>query len=127
MRKLATSKSNRLDPDRVIQPPLRVAYPAVSELRLQLDFVSEDKWLPATQIHTLHPPAAATFRYPCPISGCSGFFELDADVSKLLRGTGAKLSNDILCSGVRSEDRASGKPCGLRLRYRVEVKYDRKA
>jgi len=115
--------AKNLEPVRNASPAMRVAFPGVNELRVELQFDSADKWAPATQVHILHPPAAASFRYPCPISGCSGHFELDSSINDLLKRSESKLADDALCAGVRPEDRSTSKACALHLRYRVEATY----
>ncbi len=104
-------------------PPLRVAFPQVAELRIELDFMPESGWAPSTQVHILHPPARALFRYPCPFAGCTGWFELEAPVTQLLREVAKELSGDICCIGVRPRDRSSGNLCGVQLNYRVAATY----
>src|ERR1700751_1500358 len=99
-------------------PALRVSFPDVAELRIELEFMHESGWAPSTQVHILYPPARASFRYPCPFAGCTGWFELEVPVTQLLREAVTKFSADVCCAGVRPRDRSVGKLCGVRLKYR---------
>jgi len=104
-------------------PTLKASFPQVKQLRVELSFERGGKWHPSNQVHILHPPSAATFRYRCPVAGCTGHFELDLIVEQLLKRAAPTLADDVSCHGVRSEDRATGKPCALHLNYRVEATY----
>src|SRR5579859_5859689 len=80
-------------------PPLRVSFPDVSQLRIELEFMHEFGWAPSGQVHILHPPARASFRYPCPFAGCTGWFELEMPVTQVLRDVMTKSSGDVCCTG----------------------------
>jgi|SRR5581483_11898720 hypothetical protein len=120
-----TSPSKVRDEVWVRAPALRVSFPNVVELRIELAFDAENGWEPSTQVHVLHPPSRAAFRYPCPFTGCSGSFDLDASLRILLGAGSSGLSASSCCSGVRPFDRSTGKSCGVRLHYRVDVLYER--
>jgi hypothetical protein len=122
-RKSSAPKSGKPEIARNTLPAMRSAFPAVDQLRVELEFDSGDKWSPASQVHILHPAATASFRYPCPMSGCSGHFELDNPVSGLLKKSAGVLADNVTCCGVRPEDRFTGKACALHLKYRVEATY----
>jgi hypothetical protein len=102
---------------------LRVSFPDVRELRIELDFEPESGWEPSPQVHILHPPSRASFRYPCPFAGCSGWFDLEIPVTTVLREVTSGFSSHSCCTGVRPPDRSTGKQCGVRLNYRVQVTY----
>lgn len=104
-------------------PPLRALFPDVTQLRIELEFVHEFGWAPSTQVHILHPPARALFRYPCPFAGCTGWFDLEMPIMQSLREGVTKFSGDLRCTGVRPRDRSTGNPCGVRLKYRVKAIY----
>jgi hypothetical protein len=104
-------------------PSLRVSFPDVAELRIELEFMHEFGWAPSTQVHILHPPARAYFRYPCPFAGCTGWFELEVPVTHLLREVATKFAGEVSCAGVRPRDRSTGKLCGVRLKYRLKATY----
>lgn len=104
-------------------PPLRLVFPRVTQMRIELTFNYVGKWLPSNQVHILHPAAAATFKYPCPAAGCDGFFELDTIVAQSLANANGVTQGELSCIGVRPEDREARKPCGLHLRYRVDATF----
>ena len=104
-------------------PLLRVSYPHVADLRIELDFVPEFGWYPSTQVHILHPPARAAFRYPCPFAGCTGYFELGELVTRLLEQKAAKTAGELSCTGTRPRDRSTGNLCGVTMTYRLKATY----
>ncbi|HEY4212425.1 MAG TPA: hypothetical protein VGM84_13180 [Steroidobacteraceae bacterium] len=108
-------------------PALKVSFPSVRELRIELAFEPEYGWEPSTQVHILHPPSRAAFRYPCPFAGCSGAFDLDSSVKAVLQEGASHVHSTLGCTGVRPFDRSTGKSCGVRLRYRVDAVYVRPA
>ena len=117
--KASTSKLKTQIPGPV--PALRHYFPTVRELRIELAFDAEYGWEPSKQVHILHPPSRASFRYPCPFAGCSGSFDLDASVRALLQEGRAAVADNLYCTGVRPFDRSTGKLCGARLHYQVSV------
>jgi len=102
-------------------PALRSFFPSVRELRIELAFDAEYGWEPSKQVHILHPPSRASFRYPCPFAGCSGSFDLDASIRALLQASRPGVRATLDCTGVRPFDRSTGKLCGARLHYQVSV------
>jgi hypothetical protein len=104
-------------------PPLRTLFPRVSLLRVELDFVRDAEWSPSAQVHILYPPSTASFRYPCPVAGCNGAFELSHPVAELLQRSKSVLTDQATCEGVRPVDRVSGRPCALKMKYRIEATY----
>jgi hypothetical protein len=104
-------------------PPLRTLFPRVSLLRVELDFVHDAEWSPSAQVHILYPPSTASFRYPCPVAGCNGAFELSHPVAELLQRSKSVLSDHATCEGVRPVDRVSGRLCALKMKYRIEATY----
>ena len=65
----------------VAAPPLRVTYPAIQHLRLELKFEGTTTNIPAAQSHVLHPPARTFFEFPCPHADCDGQFDLTVVLS----------------------------------------------
>jgi hypothetical protein len=106
-------------------PPsaLRALFPDVEELRIELDFAHEFGWSPSKQLRIMRPAALATFRYPCPFSGCSGWFDLDEPMQALLQGHGKSLVSELYCTGVRPKDRTMGKTCNVHVKYRIVAAY----
>ena len=77
-------RTDQLRRDRAIAPMLRVAFPRVQQLRIELTFTAPSSSVPAPQSHVLYPPAAAFFEYPCPWSDCDGQFNLGGAVHTVL-------------------------------------------
>lgn len=104
-------------------PELRALFPKLIQLRVQLTFSFDTKRPPSSLTHILHPSASAYFRYPCPVHGCTGEFRLDMPATRLLRGSLPQAADEMGCSGVRSQDRLTGKPCETRLKFSIEALY----
>jgi hypothetical protein len=109
--------------DRAAAPMLRVAFPTVQQLRLELNFQSERQSGPASQSHVLHPPARAFFEFPCPYTDCSGRFDLGSAVDAALASSTHQAAGRIECSGLRSSNRATNQSCCLPLNYTVTATY----
>ncbi len=105
------------------KPALRAVFPGVEELRVELQFIWEPGWTPSNQLLILRPAARASFRYPCPFDGCSGWFELDEPVRRLVEGREASAASKLDCAGVRPRDRATGKPCQAQVQYLIKASY----
>ena len=104
-------------------PALRVLFPDVEELTIELEFAHELGWSPSNQLRILRPAALASFRYPCPFPGCSGCFDLDEQMQALLQSNEGSLVSELYCTGVRPRDRTMGKPCKARVSYRIAATY----
>jgi len=98
-------RMDRLRRDRAAALALRVAFPTVQHLRLELKFESTTSSTPTLQSHVLHPPARAFFEFPCPYADCDGQFDLTSAVKAALairrissRGTGVLRP---ACTGLR--------------------------
>ena len=118
----SVSKPVRGDP--TSRPPaLRVLFPDVEELKIELEFARESGWSPSSQLRILRPAALASFRYPCPFPGCSGCFDLDEALQALLQSNEESLVSELYCTGVRPEDRTIGKPCKVHVSYRIVATY----
>lgn len=108
----------RLRRERAAAPALRAALPAVELLHLELNFrASADT--PASQSHVLHPPAPAFFRFPCPYADCDGQFDLGSAVRTALEDPTHRSAGMLECTGSRSKNPTSKKPCQLHLDYIV--------
>jgi len=73
-------RQDRRRRDRAAAVVLRVAYPGVERLRLELNFEGDPR-PPALQTHELYPSARAFSEFPCPYADCDGSFDL-TDVVK---------------------------------------------
>lgn len=109
--------------DRAAAPALRTAFPKVNQLRIAFAFDNGSKLSPSSQVHILHPPSRAYFSFPCPAAGCSGAFELGPVIDQLVSRSQTRSTDQLLCSGVRPEHRATGQPCALHLKYQIEITY----
>jgi hypothetical protein len=107
-------------------PPsaLRALFPDVEEVTIELEFAHELGWSPSNQLRTLRPAALASFRYPCPFPGCSGWFDIDEPTLALLQSHGESLASELYCTGVRPRDRTTGKHCKVHVRYRIVATYE---
>lgn len=74
---------------------------------------------PASQVHTLYPPARAFFTYQCPHSDCDGEFELADIVHTAVSGETHEAHGALLCAGARPAEKSSRRPCELRLAYTI--------
>jgi hypothetical protein len=106
---------------------LRAAFPDVEELTIELEFAHESGWWPSSQLRILRPGALASFRYPCPFPGCSGWVDLDEPTQALLRGRGESHVSELHCTGVRPRDRIVGTTCNAHVKYRIAAAYGNSA
>ncbi len=116
---------DRLRRDRAAAVALRVAFPAVQHLRLELKFESSSAKAPTLQSHVLHPPAQAFFEFPCPYADCDGHFDLTGAVNAALADPAHHSAGVLECCGLRPRDCASNGPCQLHLIYKVTATYHR--
>ena len=111
-------RSDRLRRDRAAALPLRLAFPAVQLLRVELSFDGSAN-APTPQSHLLHPPARAFFIFPCPYADCDGQFDLNSAVQAALAASAHGAQGSLECSGSRARDHALKQPCQLHLNYTV--------
>lgn len=116
-------RRDRLRRDRAAALALRVVFPAVQQLRLELTFESTTSSTPAPQSHVLHPPARAFFEFPCPYADCDGQFDLTAAVNAALADPTHRTQGVMECPGERARDVGLKQPCQLRLTYTVAATY----
>jgi hypothetical protein len=116
-------RMDRLRRDRAAALAIRVAFPAVQQLRLELKFESTTSSTPAFQSHVLHPPARAFFEFPCPYADCDGQFDLTSAVTAALADPAHQAAGMLECAGLRARDYASKQPCRLHLIYTVTATY----
>jgi len=102
---------------------LRAAFPAVEQLRLELNFEGATAIVPAAQSHVLHPPARAFFEFPCPYADCDGQFDLTSAVSAVLANEAVRAEGVIRCLGHRPDPHTSRAPCQLQLNYVLTATY----
>lgn len=105
--------------DRATSPMLRATFPMVEQLRIELKFEGRTSSAPTPQLHVLYPPARAFFEYPCPYWDCDGQFDLGGAVRAASTNAAHRAEGVLECEGSRVADRASRRPCLLRLVYEV--------
>jgi hypothetical protein len=115
-------RTERLRRDRAAAVTLRASFPAVQQVRLELQFEGTAN-APASQAHVLHPPARAFFDFPCPYADCDGHFDLSSAVNGTLSTSARHAQGTLGCVGLRARDHASKQPCELQLNYRIIATY----
>jgi hypothetical protein len=105
--------------DRAMASVLRATFPTVKQLRIELKFEGRASGAPTPQSHVLYPPARAFFEYPCPYWDCDGQFDLEGAVRAAVTNAAHRAEGVLECGGSRVGDRASRRPCLLRLVYEV--------
>src|SRR5690349_5114168 len=93
-------------------------YPAVCQIRFQLEFQDESaRSALADQLHELNGPSRAFFCFPCPHGDCNGLFDLESAVSSLISQAENEVSHQIRCEGLRGAKLQS--PCAVHLGYTI--------
>ena len=105
---------------------LRVAFPTVQQLRLELKFTGATANSPGSQSHVLHPPARAFFTFPCPYANCDGQYDLTAAVNAALEDPAYRAEGMLECRGLRAQKYDSKQPCQLHLIYTVSATHPAK-
>jgi hypothetical protein len=115
--------------DRAAAQPLRAAFPAVTQLQVELRFQGSTSPPPASQLHQLFPPAAAFFEFRCPHADCDGQFDLSAAVDAAISSSSRSARGTLCCEGHRGRSLASSEQqsCGLRVDYAVTAECRRVA
>jgi hypothetical protein len=116
--------------DRDRAPPLRTAFPDISQLSIELAFADRSgtahkEPAPSSQSHAFYPPARAFFRFTCPCADCNGEFDLSANVAQLAAASGRvtrTATAKLQCAGVRARDRITGSSCPIELTCRIVAK-----
>ena len=114
-----TLRMERLRRDRAASQSLRVAFPAIQQLRLELQFAGATTNSPGSQSHVMHPPARAFFMFPCPYANCDGQYDLSAAVHAALDDPAFRTEGSLECRGLRAQKYDSKQPCELHLLYTV--------
>lgn len=110
---------DRLRRDRAVASVLRVAFPAIEQLRFEFKFQIASTSTPASQSHVFHPAAQAFFEFACPYANCNGQFDLGGAVNMALTDPAHQATGVLECHGARARDGGSNQPCQLRLMYTV--------
>jgi hypothetical protein len=115
-------RADRLRRDRAAALTLKASFPALQQLRLELQFEGTAN-VPASQAHVLHPPARAFFEFPCPYADCGGSFDLTSAVNAAVADLERHSEGVLNCEGLRPLSYASRQLCGLRLIYTVDATF----
>lgn len=123
----AIPRRERLINDRSRAGALRLRFPTIEQLRIELVFNEPDgrSTLPSPQLHTLFGAASAFFRFPCPCADCDGDFDLTEAVNRLItdaarQGRAASVSGHSRCQGMRFRDHAVHQSsCPMQLQFEL--------
>ncbi len=107
--------------NRLAAKELRVQYPEIASIRVDLEFSDETAQPPAPQSIVLHPPARAYFNYPCPYASCNGEFDLAANVDDVARKGHSHAAGHTKCKGERVRGVKGKTPCDLHIGYSIAV------
>jgi hypothetical protein len=116
-------KDGELERSRAIAPTLEAFSPNARLVRVQIDFICESLPHHAQQAFLLHPPAKAHFAYPCPFGDCTGIYDLQESIARMLTGTVTTGAGSLTCTGLRARGGVPGQPCGQVMNYAVAVQY----
>lgn len=122
----AATRQGKMDQsrrDRATAQVLRIAFPTLQHLRIELTFRGSDSSAPTPLSHVLYPPARAFFEYRCPYSDCDGQFDLGGAVKDALSDVTHHAQGVLECRGSRGHEPASRRACLLQLLYEVIVTY----
>ena len=112
------SRTDDLRCARTAAQALRIAFPQLEQLRIELSFMDPSSTSPVSQVHTLYPAARAFFTYRCPHSDCNGEFNLADIVATAVRAT-REAHGSLLCTGARPGENGTKRACELRLTYAI--------
>lgn len=115
------SRTDDLRCARTAAQALRIAFPQLEQLRIELSFVDPSSISPVSQVHTLYPAARAFFTYRCPHSDCTGEFNLADIVGTAVRGT-REAHGSLPCTGARPGENGTKRACELRLTYAITTR-----
>jgi hypothetical protein len=118
---------DQLRRDRATAPVLRATFPTVEQIRIELKFEGPSSSVPTPQSYVLYPPARAFFEYRCPYWDCDGQFDLSDAVKVALADAMHRAEGVLECRGSRVADRASRRPCLLRLVYEVTATFQQQS
>ncbi len=114
-------RTEQLRRDRAGTQAIRIVYPAVQQLRIELRFGGSHPNTPTSQLHELYPPARAFFSYPCPHAGCDGHFDLSDAVRAAIDADSHVVNGVVECKGSRPRDHTSRQSCLLQLHYGIRA------
>ena len=116
-RNLLREKQRR---NRLAAKELRVQFPQIATIRVDLVFTDEVSQPPAPQSIVLHPPARAYFVYPSPNASCNGELDLAANVDDIAEHGKVRAAGHARCNGERHGGQGKA-PCALHIEYSIAV------
>ncbi|MGH8204013.1 MAG: hypothetical protein ACREST_05340 [Steroidobacteraceae bacterium] len=102
---------------------LATAFPRSEQVRIHLQFVSNEGPAPAARTHALYPSAQAYFEFACPHGDCDGSIDLNAVALALLRKSGSQADGTLHCPGTRTAGGGTRPPCNQRVDYWIAARY----
>jgi hypothetical protein len=125
----AMARREQLVSERARAATLRMLFPEIGQLRLELAFndPSKGSTQPSPQLHTLYSAAPAFLRFACPCADCDGDFDLTESVTKLIASApghrrAASLAGNLSCRGVRFREHATLEiACPMQLTFRLSA------
>jgi hypothetical protein len=122
-RQILDQRRERTRRRRIAAGALGEAFPAVEQVRVQLEFIDSSSHPPSGQIHMIYPSAPAYFEYACPYGDCDGGFDLNDAVAAMASATESLDEGETECTGSRAGVGPAKRPCELRARYRILAQY----
>ena len=102
---------------------LESAYPRSEQVRIHLQFISNDGPAPAARTHALYASAQAYFEFACPHGDCDGSIDLNAVATSLLRSSGTQAEGTLNCPGTRANGGDVRPRCNQRVDYWISARY----
>ncbi len=102
---------------------LATAFPRSEQIRIHLQFVSQEGPVPSARTHALYPSAHAYFEFSCPHGDCDGSIDLNDVVLPLLRNSGTQVEGTLNCPGTRADGGGERPRCNQRVDYWVDASY----
>jgi hypothetical protein len=102
---------------------LATAFPRSEQVRIHLQFVSNDGPVPAARTHALYPSAQAYFEFACPHGDCDGSIDLNAVALALLRNSATQADGTLHCPGTRTGRDGARPSCNQRVDYWIVARY----
>jgi len=116
-------RKDELRKQRAAAGTLRDAHPNAASVSVELKFHADSQPALAPQMFSLYPPAKAHFIYACPYGDCDGVYDLQHAALTALGATESNSSGTLKCSGHRSRDGLSARPCDLHVVFEITAQY----
>jgi len=116
-------RKDELRKQRAAAETLRVVHPNAESVSVQLHFHAESHPALAPQSFSLYPPAKAHFIYACPYGDCDGVYDLQSAALTALEAKEVNATGTLKCTGHRSRDGLSARPCDLHVSFSITALY----